>query len=60
MGSWQHREVQVAFDRQSREQDFPVIPILLPGLDDEPKGFLALQTSIDLRADIAIRTSCRT
>src|ERR687897_1948237 len=33
MGSWQHREVQVALDRQAREQDFPVIPILLPGLD---------------------------
>ena len=51
MGSWQHREVQVALDRQGREHDFPVIPILLPGLDDEPKGFLALQTWIDLRAD---------
>jgi hypothetical protein len=51
MGSWQHREVQVALDRQAREHDFPVIPILLPGLDDEPKGFLALQTWIDLRAD---------
>jgi WD40 repeat protein len=51
MGSWQHREVQVALDRQAREQGFPVIPILLPGLDDEPKGFLALQTWIDLRAD---------
>ena len=52
MGSWQHREVQVALDRQAREHDFPVIPILLPGLDDEPKGFLALQTWIDLRADL--------
>ena len=52
MGSWQHREVQVAIDRQSREHDFPVIPILLPGLDDEPKDFLAQQTWIDLRAGI--------
>jgi WD40 repeat protein len=52
MGSWQHREIQVALDRQSREGDFPVIPVLLPGLDDEPKGFLALQTWIDLRAGI--------
>lgn len=42
---------QVALDRQGREHDFPVIPILLPGLDDEPKGFLRLQTWIDLRAD---------
>jgi TIR domain len=50
MGSWQHREVQVALDRQAREHDFPVIPVLLPGIDDEPKGFLALQTWIDLRA----------
>jgi energy-coupling factor transporter ATP-binding protein EcfA2 len=52
MGSWQHREVQVALDRQGREHDFPVIPILLPGLDDEPTGFLSLQTWIDLRADL--------
>ena len=52
MGSWQHREVQVALDRQGRERDFPVIPILLPGLDDEPTGFLSLQTWIDLRADL--------
>ena len=52
MGSWQHREVQVALDRQApRAGDFPVIPILLPGLDDEPSGFLSLQTWIDLRAD---------
>ena len=52
MGSWQHREVQVALDRQSREADFPVIPILLPGLDDEPKGFLGQQTWINLRSDL--------
>jgi hypothetical protein len=50
VGSWQHREVQVALNRQGREHDFPVIPILLPSLDDEPKGFLALQTWIDMRA----------
>ena len=52
MGSWQHREVQIALDRQAREPDFPVIPILLSGLDDEPTGFLSLQTWIDLRADL--------
>jgi TIR domain len=60
MGSWQHREVQVALDRQSREDDFPVIPVLLPGLDDEPKGFLALQTWVDLRAAPTTRSSCKT
>ena len=55
MGSWQHREVQVALDRQGRERDLPVIPVLLPGLEDEPKGFLALQTWIDLRTDDPIQ-----
>ena len=45
MGSWQHREVQVALDRQGREHDFPVIPILLPGLDDEDRKSTRLNSS---------------
>src|SRR5262249_13654227 len=30
MGSWQQREVDIAFDLQSRSPNLPVIPVLLP------------------------------
>ena len=32
---------------------FPVIPILLPKVEDPPGGFLRLQTWVDLRSDLA-------
>ncbi len=48
MGSWQQREQDLALDRKSRQQGFPVIPVLLPG-SDPPLGFLKLQTWVDLR-----------
>ena len=48
---WQHREIQLGLDRQTGAEKtatpFPVIPVLLPGLesDDYPLGtFLALNT----------------
>lgn len=47
-GAWQAREVQLAFDRRSREPEFPIVPVLLRG-SDPPLGFLALETWIDLR-----------
>jgi hypothetical protein len=52
LGTWQHREIQLGLDRQTSEKAFPVIPVLLPGLqkDDIPLGrFLGLNTWIDLR-----------
>jgi YD repeat-containing protein len=52
LGNWQQREVALALDRQAHASDFPVIPVLLPGADP-PLGFLALNTWIDLRSDIA-------
>ncbi|MFO1049166.1 MAG: toll/interleukin-1 receptor domain-containing protein [Geminicoccaceae bacterium] len=51
IGGWQHREIQLGLDRQTGAEKtptpFPVIPVLLPGLepDDYPLGtFLALNT----------------
>ena len=48
MGRWQQREREQALDRQTREESFPVIPVLLPGADPA-LGFLSLNTWIDLR-----------
>jgi TIR domain len=47
MGPWQHREVDVALDRQARN-GFAVIPVLLPGCEP-PLGFLRQNTWIDRR-----------
>ena len=49
MGPWQQREVNMALERQAREREFPVIPVLLPGADPI-FGILSQNTSIDLRA----------
>jgi WD40 repeat protein len=48
MGTWQQREIDVALDRQSRDAQFPVIPLLLPG-SEAPLGFLRQLTWVDLR-----------
>ena len=48
MGAWQQRERDVALVRQAREPGFPIIPVLLPGVDDPPLGFLGLNTWTDL------------
>jgi WD40 repeat protein len=57
LGTWQQREVQLALDRQALAirggRSFPVIPILLPKVEDPPGGFLRLQTWVDLRSDLA-------
>jgi hypothetical protein len=49
IGPWQAREIWVALDRQGRDPDFPVIPILLPGAEEVPSLFLALNTWVDMR-----------
>ncbi|HZI20689.1 MAG TPA: toll/interleukin-1 receptor domain-containing protein [Pyrinomonadaceae bacterium] len=48
MGRWQQREQYLALDRQAKNSDFPVIPVLLPGADPA-LGFLSLNTWVDLR-----------
>ena len=56
LGTWQQREVQLALDRQAEAERtghrFPVIPVLLPQVEDPPGGFLKLHTWIDLRANL--------
>lgn len=48
MGPWQTRESNYALDRQGRNAEFPVIPVLLPG-SDPVLGFLGQNTWVDLR-----------
>jgi len=56
IGYWQQREIYYALDRQVREtsqqHDFPVIPVLLPGAESLPMGFLAQNTWMDLRTGV--------
>src|SRR5262245_28802260 len=46
LGPWQLREKDLALDRQSHDQAFPVIPVLLPGAE-AALGFLKLNTWVD-------------
>ena len=54
LGIWQKRESYLSLGRQADaervKQQFPVIPVLLPGSDPTP-GFLFLNHAIDLRHD---------
>jgi WD40 repeat protein len=53
MGNWQQREVFMALDRQTKEPEFPVVPVLLPGAgSDPPLSFLRLNTWVDLRSGL--------
>jgi len=55
MGPWQQREQFLALERQvaaeRRGQNFPVIPVLLPGAEP-PLGFLSQNTWVDFRARV--------
>jgi len=51
LGPWQQRERDFALDRQAREPEFPVIPVLFP--DAEPAlGFLGQITWVDFRGGL--------
>ncbi|HEX3528784.1 MAG TPA: TIR domain-containing protein [Thermoanaerobaculia bacterium] len=56
IGYWQQREINYALDKQGRETSqqhvFPVIPVLLPGADSLPTGFLSQNTWMDLRTGV--------
>jgi WD40 repeat protein len=52
MGAWQKREMYFALDRQAQENNFPVIPVLLPDVVDWKAGFLFLNTWVDLRQGV--------
>jgi WD40 repeat protein len=50
LGNTQQYEREAALVRQGRERGFLVIPVLLPGVEVPPTGFLELQTWVDLRS----------
>lgn len=57
IGAWQQREIDLALDFQSaadaQGRALPVIPILLPNTKKPDKGFLYLNTWIELKEDWA-------
>jgi hypothetical protein len=48
IGNTQQYERQFALVRQAHEAAFPVIPVLMPGCESPPTGFLQLLTWVDL------------
>jgi hypothetical protein len=48
IGNTQQYERQFALVRQTHEAAFPVIPVLMPGCETPPTGFLQLLTWVDL------------
>lgn len=50
IGNTQQYEVELALVRQAADRSFPVVPVLLPGCDNPPVGFLQLLTWADLRS----------
>jgi KaiC/GvpD/RAD55 family RecA-like ATPase len=48
IGNTQQYERQFALVRQSHDTKFPVIPVLMPGCESPPTGFLQLLTWVDL------------
>jgi ABC-type multidrug transport system fused ATPase/permease subunit len=48
IGNTQQYERELALVRQTADAAFPVIPVLMPGCDSPPTGFLQLLTWVDL------------
>jgi energy-coupling factor transporter ATP-binding protein EcfA2 len=56
IGNTQQYERELALVRQTQEDGFPVIPVMMPGCQNPPAGFLQLLTWIDLsRNDSVLR-----
>jgi hypothetical protein len=55
LGNTQQYERELALVRQTQDRGFPVIPVLLPGCEKPPTGFLELLTWVDLRDGIGVR-----
>jgi WD40 repeat protein len=55
IGNTQQYERELALVRQSADAAFPVIPVLLPGCDSPPTGFLRLLTWVDLSKGNGVR-----
>ena len=55
IGNTQQYERELALIRQTGDKTFPVIPVLLPGCDSPPTGFLQLLTWVDLSKGKSVR-----
>ena len=55
IGNTQQYERELALIRQTDDAAFPVIPVLMPGCDSPPTGFLQLLTWVDLSKGKSVR-----
>jgi hypothetical protein len=55
IGNTQQYERELALVRQTSEPGFPVIPVLMPGCEQPPTGFLKLLTWVDLSTGKSVR-----
>src|SRR5271165_6870192 len=55
IGNTQQYERELALIRQTGDAAFPVIPVLMPGCDSPPTGFLQLLTWVDLTKGKTVR-----
>ena len=55
IGNTQQYERELALIRQTSDAAFPVIPVLMPGYDSPPTGFLKLLTWVDLSKGKSVR-----
>ena len=55
IGNTQQYERELALIRQTGDSTFPVIPVLMPGCDSPPTGFLQLLTWVDLSKGKSVR-----
>jgi energy-coupling factor transporter ATP-binding protein EcfA2 len=54
IGNTQQYERQAALIRQTSDKTFPVIPVLMPGCDSPPTGFLQLLTWVDFSKGLSV------
>jgi energy-coupling factor transporter ATP-binding protein EcfA2 len=59
IGNTQQYERELALIRQTGEQNFPVVPVLMPGCEQLPTGFLQLLTWVDLSKGKNVREQTR-
>jgi hypothetical protein len=54
IGNTQQYERELALIRQTQDKALPVVPVLMPGCDSPPTGFLQLLTWVDFSKDASI------
>jgi hypothetical protein len=54
IGNTQQYERELALVRQTRDSGFPIIPVLMPGCENPPTGFLQLLTWVDLSKAVSV------